>query len=186
MTTLVSGLIDVFAEAPLTGNPLAVVEGADALPDSTLSQIAREFNQAETTFILESTRADRRLRSFTATGSEVFGAGHNALGAWLWLGLQGQLGTLEAARTFQQEIGQDVLPITLQQRGGQIHGRMKQSALKLSSPFREISSLVESLALNVEDVCPYPAPRVADTGAGHLQVRLRDRAAVDRARPAAD
>ena len=52
-----SGLIDVFADTPLGGNPLAVVEGADALPDDTLRRIAFEFNQAETTFILKSTRA---------------------------------------------------------------------------------------------------------------------------------
>ena len=64
---LASGIVDVFAERALTGNPLAVVEGADAIPDGTLRRIAREFNQAETTFILRSSRADKKLRSFTAT-----------------------------------------------------------------------------------------------------------------------
>ena len=92
---LASGIVDVFAETALTGNPLAVVEGADAIPDGTLRRIAREFNQAETTFILRSSRADKKLRSFTANGSEVFGAGHNALGAWLWMAERGQLGALE-------------------------------------------------------------------------------------------
>ncbi len=81
MTELVAGLIDVFAEAPLSGNPLAVVERADGLDDDALRRIAREFNQAETTFLMESKLADWKLRSFTASGSEVFGAGHNALGA---------------------------------------------------------------------------------------------------------
>lgn len=100
--------------------------------------------------------------------------------------MQGHLGTLETARTFQQEIGPDVLPITLEQRGVHIHGRMKQSQLKLSPPLREIHLLAESLALKVEDVCTHPAPRVADTGAGHLLVRVCDRKTVDRARPAAD
>jgi hypothetical protein len=32
-----------------------------------MRRLAGEFNQAETTFFLESTRADRKLRSFTAT-----------------------------------------------------------------------------------------------------------------------
>lgn len=81
MNDYVFGLVDVFAEFPLSGNPLAVVEGADALDDDVLRRIAREFNQAETTFVMRSVAADWKLRSFTASGAEVFGAGHNALGA---------------------------------------------------------------------------------------------------------
>ena len=65
---LVAGLIDVFADEPLSGNPLAVVEDADDLTVDQMRRIAGEFNQAETTFIKRSTRADRRLRSFTASG----------------------------------------------------------------------------------------------------------------------
>ncbi|HET6609388.1 MAG TPA: PhzF family phenazine biosynthesis isomerase, partial [Rhodopila sp.] len=81
MTQFTAGLIDVFAETPFGGNPLAVVEDADGLSDAQMQRIAGEFNQAETTFLLQSDRADRKLRSFTASGAEVFGAGHNALGA---------------------------------------------------------------------------------------------------------
>ncbi len=185
MERFVAGLIDVFAETPLTGNPLAVVEGADTLPDARLASIAREFNQAETTFIMRSSRAERKLRSFTASGAEVFGAGHNALGAWLWLAHHGDLGTLERPQVFMQEIGSDVLPITLERRDGKIHGRMQQSPLKLSDPFTAIAPLADALALRAEDICATPAPRVADTGAGHLQVRMRDSKTVDRARPSA-
>jgi Phenazine biosynthesis-like protein len=44
--------------------------------------IAREFNQSETSFLLHPSLpgATWRLRSFTRTGAEVFGAGQNALG----------------------------------------------------------------------------------------------------------
>ena len=83
MAKLTAGLIDVFAASPFGGNPLAVVEDADRLSDAQMRRIAGEFNQAETTFLLNSDRSDRKLRSFTASGVEVFGAGHNALGAWL-------------------------------------------------------------------------------------------------------
>ncbi|MBJ6763686.1 PhzF family phenazine biosynthesis protein [Myxococcaceae bacterium JPH2] len=186
MPSLTAGLIDVFADTPLSGNPLAVVEGADALPDDTLRSIAREFNQAETTFLLRSTRADAKLRSFTASGVEIFGAGHNALGAWLWLAERGALGPLEAPKTFQQELGAEVLPITLEARAGRIHGRMKQSPLRQSPPLGNVGPLAEALALSVADVLTHPAPRVANTGAGHLLVRVRDAGTVDRARPASD
>ena len=186
MMDLTCGLIDVFADVSLSGNPLAVVEGADGLNDDTMRRIAREFNQAETTFLLKSDRADWKLRSFTASGAEVFGAGHNALGAWLWLAHHGQLGALDAPQTFQQEIGGDILPIMLEIRDGRVHGRMRQAPLRLSPPLSVLDPLAGALGLAPDDFLTHPAPRAADTGAAHLMVRVRDRQIVDAARPSAE
>src|ERR687888_401413 len=66
-------LVDVFGVGPLTGNPLAVIDltaGAKDAPLEWMRSVAREMNQAETTFVLPATRqgAHRRLRSFTAVG----------------------------------------------------------------------------------------------------------------------
>lgn len=183
---LTAGVIDVFASAPLQGNPLAVVERADGLSDEQMRLIAREFNQAETTFILASDRADRKLRSFTAAGAEVFGAGHNALGAWLWLAERKALGDLTLPKTFLQEIGGDVLPIELQRIDGHVHGRMQQASLKLFAPLTDVAPLAQALRLEVDAIRLDPAPRPADTGAAHLMIRLRDEEAVDRARPDAE
>jgi trans-2,3-dihydro-3-hydroxyanthranilate isomerase len=183
--SLVAGLVDVFADTPLSGNPLAVVEGADGLTEAQMRRISGEFNQAETTFIMRSERADLKLRSFTASGAEVGGAGHNALGAWLWLAEDGKLGPIEVPRMFRQEIGGAVLPIELRPVDGRIFGRMKQSALKLGSVLADVAPLTAALGLAPEDVLSNPAPRVGDTGVAHLLVRLRDVAAVDRAEPSA-
>ncbi|MFK4808885.1 PhzF family phenazine biosynthesis protein [Devosia sp. ZW T5_3] len=182
---LVAGLIDVFADTALSGNPLAVVEGADNLSDAQMRRIAGEFNQAETTFVMQSDRGDLKLRSFTAAGVEVGGAGHNALGAWLWLAEDGKLGPIEAPRTFQQEIGGEVLPIELRRVDGRIVGRMKQSTLKLGPALTDLAPLTAALGLSCEDVLSEPAARVADTGVAHLLVRLADISAVDRAEPSA-
>ena len=54
MAPFTAGLIDVFAETPLGGNPLAVVENADDLSDTQMRRIAGEFNQAKTTFLMQS------------------------------------------------------------------------------------------------------------------------------------
>ena len=183
MAELTAGIIDVFADAPLTGNPLAVVQGADELTESEMRRIAGEFNQAETTFIMRSARADRKLRSFTASGAEVFGAGHNALGAWLWLAEHGDLGVLDTPRTFTQEIGSDVLPVTLESIDGRIHGRMRQAQLQLSEPLSDVAVLAQALGLNEADVLSEPQIRPADTGAAHLMVRVHDAQVVDKARP---
>jgi trans-2,3-dihydro-3-hydroxyanthranilate isomerase len=107
--------IDVFAEVPLTGNPLALVAEADGLDEAVMRSVAREFNQSETTFLLPPTRdgATWRLRSFTPSGAEVFGAGHNALGAWWWLATAGKLALADGAGRFAQEIGERVLPVEI-------------------------------------------------------------------------
>lgn len=183
MAELIAGLVDVFAETPFTGNPLAVVEGGEALPDAEMRRISREFNQAETTFLLPSVRADWRLRSFTASGAEVFGAGHNALGAWLWLAARGKLPDLDAPRRFQQEIGEDVLPIVIERIHGRIHARMRQAPLRLLPALEDITPLAQALGLQVHDILTTPAPRPGYTGATHLLVRLRDATTVDRAAP---
>lgn len=180
MPRLVAGLVDVFADTPLSGNPLAVVEGGADLDEAVLRRIAGEFNQAETTFILPSDRADRKLRSFTAAGVEVGGAGHNALGAWLWLAHFGQLGDLAEEKTFHQEIGGAVLPIVMRRRGDRAHGRMTQAPLSLLAPLADSRPLAKSLGLAIADILPFPSPRPADTGAAHLMVRVRDKGAVDR------
>src|ERR1700678_1909964 len=158
MTEFIAGLIDVFANAPLTGNPLAVVQGADSLSDDQMRRIAGEFNQAETTFLIRSTRADWKLRSFTASGAEVVGAGHNALGAWLWLAERGDLGPLDAPRTFHQEIGSDVLPIELQSIDGRVHGRMRQAPMRLAEPLEDVAPLAAALGLDPADILLDPPP----------------------------
>jgi PhzF family phenazine biosynthesis protein len=183
MNKLKAGIIDVFGELPLSGNPLAVVDDADDLTDAQMQAIAREFNQAETTFLMRSSTADWRLRSFTAAGAEVFGAGHNALGAWLWLAYRGRLGALDTPTTFRQEIGADVLPITLERRGARIHGRMQQAPLKLLRALDDTPLLAEALGIDQADLEHEPPPRVADTGGNHLLVRVIGKAAVDRISP---
>src|SRR5690606_32888513 len=95
-----------------------------------MRRLALEFNQAETTFILPPSNdtAHHRLRSFTATGTEVFGAGHNALGAWWRLAASGRLGPLSDDMLFQQEIGNERLPVTVRSSGGiPLSIEMKQS-----------------------------------------------------------
>jgi sugar lactone lactonase YvrE len=66
MPPLIAGLIDVFTDEPLEGNPLAVLQAADELSEKQMRRLTDEFNQAETTFILRSTRADRKLRPFVS------------------------------------------------------------------------------------------------------------------------
>lgn len=96
MSTLDFFEIDVFATGPFTGNPLAVICGADGLTDLQMQAIAAWTNFSETTFLLAPTspEADYRVRIFTPTEEYAF-AGHPTLGtARAWLELAGSSGSV--------------------------------------------------------------------------------------------
>ena len=179
-------LVDVFTEVPLSGNPLAVVPYVEGLDEATLPRLAREFNQSETTFLSPPTLpgADWRLRSFTPTGVEVFGAGHNALGAWWWLAASGLLRLDEQAATFHQQLGSRVLPLTIQTSGGRpLTVGMTQSALAPGQVVTDRTALAAALGLAPTDLLDRPLPvQVVATDVAHLMVPVR-RPALARARP---
>ena len=77
-------IVDVFAERPYAGNPLAVVVGGD-LSDETMQQVAAEANYSEATFVtpVPETDGGYRVRLFTPAREIAF-AGHPILGtAWV-------------------------------------------------------------------------------------------------------
>src|SRR6185436_9740186 len=84
MSTLSYELVDVFTDRPFTGNPLAVVFGADGLAVDQMQALAREFNLSETVFVLlpspEAAGATYRARIF-APERELPFAGHPSVGA---------------------------------------------------------------------------------------------------------
>ena len=74
--------VDVFTQKPFSGNPVAVVIGAENLPAEAMQRIARWTNLSETTFVLppSSEQADYRLRIFTPKQELPF-AGHPTVGS---------------------------------------------------------------------------------------------------------
>lgn len=179
--------VDVFSDRPLEGNPLAVVPDADSIEEPTMRRIAREFNQSETTFLLKSETddADWHLRSFTAAGHEVTGAGHNALGAWWWLAVAGRLPLQDGTNAFRQKIADRVLPLGVISDGGSVRSIvMQQSPPEFGERVSDARALADALGLDAGDVLPEGrAAQVVSTGAGHLLIPLRDRSAIERAKP---
>ncbi len=183
-------LLDVFTTEPFSGNPLAVVTDADDLSTETMQRVAGELNQTETTFVLSPTlpEAEWRLRSFTATGVEVFGVGHNALGAWWWLASAGRL-TLDApTRTFTQEIDGRVLPVEVRSEQGRVTSvSMAQADPVFGAVVGRTSPLASALDLgDAELAVGNLEAQVVSTGVPHLIVPVRDPGALARARPKAE
>ena len=183
-------LLDVLTTEPFTGNPLAVVANADGLTTERMQRVAGEFNRTETTFVLSPTlaEADWRLRSFTAAGTEVFGIGHNALGAWWWLATSGRL-TLDApSRTFTQEIDGGTFRIEIRsERGRVLWVSMAQGEPVFGAVVGGISPLASTLELgDAELSVGRLQAQVVSTGVPHLLVPVRDQEALDRASPRAE
>jgi trans-2,3-dihydro-3-hydroxyanthranilate isomerase len=180
-------LVDVFTDRPLHGNPVAVVPDAERLAEDVMHRIAREFNQSETVFLLPPTRpgADWRLRAFTAAGSEAFGAGHHTLGAWWWLAESGALTLGESGGRFTQEVGDRLLAVAVACAAGRVTSiGQSQTEPVFGAVCSDLAELAAALALSADDLATATLPaQVVSTGAGHLLVPLRSRAAVDRARP---
>src|SRR6185437_10153924 len=80
MTDYAFRIVNVFAETPLAGNPLAVFEDARGLDDATMQALALQFDLSETTFLLPSAVAPVRVRIFTPAFEMPF-AGHPTLGS---------------------------------------------------------------------------------------------------------
>jgi PhzF family phenazine biosynthesis protein len=181
--------VDVFADRPLTGNPLAIVPHAASLAEETMRRVAGELNQAETTFILPSRNmaGDARLRSFTAPGHEVFDAGHNSLGAWWWLAASGELKLRDGSNHFMQEIGDTVLPVEVRCQGQELSAVvLTQSPPQFDKVCAELSELAAALRLETEDILRTLPAQVVSTGAGHLLVPVRSLVGIRRARPDAE
>jgi PhzF family phenazine biosynthesis protein len=180
-------VVDVFAGEPLAGNPLAVVPDAEVLDTGTMARIAREFNQSETTFVLPPSApgADWRLRSFTAAGIEVFGAGHNSLGAWWWLAESGRLPLSAAGGDFVQEMGTRRLPVRIDCDAGRLVSvGLTQTAPVFGGVYIAHKELAAALGLTERELISHEIPtQVVSTGAAHLLVAVRNRAALARAHP---
>jgi trans-2,3-dihydro-3-hydroxyanthranilate isomerase len=166
-------VVDVFAEAPFTGNPLAVVLDGDDLTTEQMQAIAREFNLSETTFPVSTTaEADYQLRIFTPTTELPF-AGHPSVGtAWV----MAELGRVPRGRIVQ-ECGAGLLPVDVREDGATLTGGPPMHGDPLDP-----EPLLRAAGLTTADLVDGPPPRAAGTGITFAYLPVRPEA-VARAEP---
>lgn len=159
-------MVDVFANGPLSGNPLAVVTGAESLATAEMQQLTRWFNLSETAFLLQPTHADAdyRVRIFTLDREMPF-AGHPTLGschAWL-----SRHGGPKNAGHIVQECGAGLVQIRQQ------HGRLAFAAppmRRFGAPSAdELDAALRMLGIAAAQV---QAASWIDNGPGWLGIRL--------------
>jgi trans-2,3-dihydro-3-hydroxyanthranilate isomerase len=165
---------DVFTDAPLSGNQLAVFTDARGLDADTMQALALEIGFSETVFVLPAeSGGTARIRIFNPVAEMQF-AGHPTLGAAFVLGAPLQLGVVEL------ETGAGIVPVVLErdESGRIVFGRMTQPVPRVELVERVAALLA---ALGVErSTLPI---ELYDNGARHIVVTLGDESEVSALRP---
>lgn len=175
---------DVFTASAFGGNQLAVLPDARGLTTEQMQAITREFNYAESTFVLppDNPAHTRRVRIFTP-GEEMPFAGHPTVGTAFVLAATGEI-PLTGDRTrivFEEGVGP--VPVTIETHNG-VPSFCQFSVAKLPEvypPLPDRQVLAEILSLDVEDLRDgLFHPQAVSCGLPFSFVPLRDRRAVGR------
>ena len=177
-------ILDVFSSTPFGGNQLAVLPDAAGISTEGMQNIAREFNFAETTFVL--TRKDPantcQVRIFTPR-TELDFAGHPSVGTACALVMKQHVRPGDPVRLILDE---NIGPVTVDvaRRNGGLHGTLTLTA-KIEAPTGAPSPTELAAVLSVE---PAEVSQVFFAGAGvpfcFAQVtsnEVVDRATINRA-----
>ncbi len=175
--TLEYSILDVFAEQPLVGNPLAIFQDARSLSTEEMQALARETNLAETTFILPEDPAYEaehgvRVRIFTVEEELPF-AGHPTLGTATWLHLNHP--TLHGAEAITLRLNVGPIPVRFMPQPPAalgIVGTMRQNDPVFGASC-DRAIVAPLLGLTADDLSLTHAPQAVSTGLPFCIVPLR-------------
>ncbi|MBN2191286.1 MAG: PhzF family phenazine biosynthesis protein [Polyangiaceae bacterium] len=167
-------LIDVFAERPFTGAPLAVFTDARGLDPVGMQIIARELNRPQTAFLFPepSSEGAPRMRIFTPFGE--LPAGHYpSIGAAFAMALEQGAQTTPANRVvFQGEGG----PVSVSTFARVM--TVRQPAPILGAVYPDTDAALATLGLREDQRMAGVPFQAANGGASYLVMALRNRAAL--------
>ncbi len=166
--------LDVFTSKPLAGNALAVFPDAEGIPSNQMQRLAREMNVSETTFVLPSDCATRRIRIFTPA-AELPLAGHPTIGTW-WL--LAELRAIKLPDTgvlrITQETGAGVLPVDIRVENGRPREVvMVQTQPQFIATFDDRARLAHALGGAEDLIDDSPPPQVVSTALPQLMIPIR-------------
>jgi trans-2,3-dihydro-3-hydroxyanthranilate isomerase len=176
-------ILDVFAPKIFAGNQLAVFPNAADIPKNRFSQLAREMNYSETTFVLppKSSEANAAVRIFTPNTELPF-AGHPTLGTAFLLAATGAV-KLSKEQTMVLELKAGLVRVSVElkdsQRGKAI---MEQPVPQSRGTFSDLSTIASSICLSPEDIAPY-SPEIFANAVSFFIVPIKSMRALERARP---
>jgi trans-2,3-dihydro-3-hydroxyanthranilate isomerase len=180
-------IVDVFTRTPRAGNQLAVVTDARGLDAAAMQAIAREFNFAETSFLLppEDPAHTAHVRIFTPAEEMPF-AGHPNVGTAFVVGRMGSLFGAPIGDRLLFEEGAGLVRLELLRADGVIDGARCRAPRTLAlGPEVALDHVAALAGLAPADIVTARfAPRFASVGAEFLLAEVTADA-LARARPEA-
>lgn len=177
---------DIFTDTPFGGNQLAVFPDARGIPEGRLSDITREFNFSETTFVYppEDPRHTRRVRIFTP-GAELPFAGHPTVGTAHVLAAIGEIPLTSDLTNIVFEEGVGPMRVSIRSEGGRpVFAQFTTAELpRVAAAASDPATLAAVLGLEAGDLAGSAwEPQVMSCGVPYTYVAVKDVAAVARAR----
>jgi trans-2,3-dihydro-3-hydroxyanthranilate isomerase len=169
--------LDVFAERPLAGNGLAVVDDADEVSADAMLALAKELDLSETTFVQSAEGADYRNRIFTIEREIPF-AGHPSLGTAVavarWRGPE------EAS--FVQETQAGLQRIEVRADDSRWRAEMVQNEAEFGTEL-DVEAVMHAIGLNPAEAHQDLAPQVVSTGLPTAIVPLSEPSSLAQIKP---
>ncbi len=161
-------VLDVFANEPIAGNPVAIFFDGRGLTDEEMQKVAREMNLSETVFLFPPEgEGDVRIRMFTPNTELPF-TRHPVLGAAFVVSDALRTGSV----VVETQMG--AVPVDMTREGARlVFGRMSQP-IPTPEPYEWTEHILESLGVT-ESVLPVEAYR---NGPHHVLVMLDSAEAV--------
>jgi trans-2,3-dihydro-3-hydroxyanthranilate isomerase len=177
--------LDVFTRSRFAGNPLAVVLESDGLDKDAMQAIAREFNLAETVFLLQPANQRHRamLRIFTPKAELPF-AGHPTIGTAVLLGCMSGYNLGAHEMVLEETVG--LVRCTVEAQGrerGHASFVLPRLPEKIEGAL-DAQEAARALGLNADDF-GFGAPAYWSAGVPAHFVPVRDLETIARAKPGA-
>ena len=169
--------IDVFTEAPYSGNQLAVFPDANGLDSEQMQKLAQEINYSETTFVFDGdkTQADFEVRIFTIKFEMPF-AGHPVLGtAYTIMNILDKWPKKKGVLKLKTKAG--VIPI--EKMGENIW--MTQNEPEFFNQYTDKKEIADLVNLSTEDISDELPIEEVSTGNNILIIPVKSLSAIRRA-----
>lgn len=176
-------ILDVFAPKIFAGNQLAVFPDATNIPRNRFSQLAREMNYSETTFVLppRSPEAAAAVRIFTPSTELPF-AGHPTIGTAFLLAATGAV-KLSNEQSMILELKAGLVRVSVDLKdSNRGKATMEQPVPQSRGTVSDLSAIAASIGLNGDDIAPC-LPEVLANAVSFLIVPIKSMRALERARP---
>ena len=173
-------IVDVFSQTPFGGNQLAVLPEASGISSAGMQRISREFNFAETTFVMPAkNKANTRYVRIFTPNAEVDFAGHPTVGTACALVMGGYVCARDGL-TLVLEEGVGPVTVAVDKKDGVFNGMLTLNR-KVDHPSErpDTADLAAVLSLTSVEV---RQGFFASVGLPFCFAQLTSREAVDRAR----